>query len=160
MKIKEWLVLQLYRSEKLRFTQKETIKIKLLSFGDWAVKFVKKHEAKSKESFNEEFCLTLEYHLCSTFRNSDQKEIRRLWCDGIVCDQFSKKYVNNNREIETIAWIGEEGQNEYDMKIKFGKYSLRRYAKGTEMTDCIPESDLMDWVEININKKWIVVQLK
>ena len=115
---------------------------------------------KIDESFNEEFCDFLEFHLCDVFRNSDRKDIRRLWCDGIVLNHFSKKFVNDKREINTMAWIGQDGQDEYEMKIKFGKYSLRRYAKGTKMIDCIPSSDSMDWVEIDLERKTIEIQLK
>lgn len=104
------------------------------------------------ESFNQEFCELLEYHLCATFRNSDQKEISKLWCDGIVCNHFSKKLVNDKREIKTIAWIGENGQYEFEMNIKFGKHSLRRYAKGTKIIDCIPDSDSINWIEIDLEK--------
>lgn len=115
---------------------------------------------KIDESFNEEFCDFLEFHLCDTFRNSDKKEIRRLWCDGIVWNHFSKKIVNDKREINTMAWIGQDGQDEYEIKIKFGKYSLRRYAKGTKMIDCIPSSDSMNWIEIDLESKSIEIQLK
>lgn len=112
------------------------------------------------ESFNQEFCEFLEYHLCDTFRNSEQKEIRRLWCDGIVWNHSSKKFVNDKRAISTMAWVGKDGQDEFEMKIKFGKYSLRRYAKGTGIIDCIPDSNSMDWIEIDINEQWIEIQLR
>lgn len=115
---------------------------------------------KIDESFNQEFCEFLEFHLCDIFRNSDKKEIRRLWCDGIVLNYFSKKIINDKREINTMTWIGENGQGEFNMKIKFGKYSLRRYSKGTNMIDCIPSSNSTEWGKIDIENKSIEVQLK
>lgn len=113
-----------------------------------------------EEAFNEKFCDFLEYHLCDTFRNSDKKEMRRLWCDGIVYNHNSKKQVNDKRQIETLAFIGQDGQEEYQMKIKFGKYSLKRYAKGTSLNDCVPNSGSMDWIEIDIENKRIEIHLK
>ncbi len=154
------VVRRLYESPKLTSNQKEIIKEKLISFGDWAVKYVAKNETKYKESFNENFCAFLESHLCKTFKNSEDKEIRRLWCDGVVCSQVSKKHVNNNRRIQTMAWIGQDGQTEYELTIEFGKYSLRRYARGTEMIDTVPNSDTMDWIELDIEKKTIMINLK
>ena len=113
-----------------------------------------------EESFSQKFTEFLEFHLCDTFRNSEKKEIRRLWCDGIVWNHYSKKSINDKREIETMAWIGQSGQDEFEMKIKFGKYSLRRYAKGTALNDCVPNSDSMDWIEIDIENRRIQLQLK
>lgn len=112
------------------------------------------------ESFNQEFCDFLEFHLCDTFRNSEKKEIRWFWCDGVDYHHFDKKYVNDNRKIRTIAWIGQGGQDIYEMTIIFGKYSLRRYAKGTNMIDCVPDSDSMDWITLNVEEKKIEIRLK
>jgi len=60
------------------------------------------------ESFNEDFCLDLEYYLCRTFKNSNRDELRGFWCDGIAWLPVSKKRVNDTRKIETKAWIGNE----------------------------------------------------
>jgi hypothetical protein len=59
----------------------------------------------------------------------------------------------------TKAWIGTNGQDEYEMTIRFGKYALRRYSKGTEMIDCIPSSESMDWIDIEPEKKKIGIRL-
>jgi hypothetical protein len=115
--------------------------------------------------FNENFCSHLEYLLGQTFENSDRQDLKGFWCDGISWNlnsdnQLTKKSVNDRRLIETKALIGKDGQDEYKMTIRFGKYSLRRYAKGTEMIDCIPSSDSMDWIEIEPENKKIEIRLK
>ncbi|NRB53094.1 MAG: hypothetical protein HRU41_35895 [Saprospiraceae bacterium] len=112
------------------------------------------------ESFNQDFCEFLEFHLCKTFRKADDKALRRLWCDGVAWKHCSKKEINDKREINTIAWIGEDGQDEFEMKIKLGKYALRRYVRGTDMTDCIPDSDLADWIMIDIENRFVQIQLR
>ena len=124
------VLVKLFKSPKLNIEQYDNIKGRLREYGNWGEKIISKFENQHKESFNDEFCEYLEHHLCETFRNSRQKEIRSLWCDGIVYNYNSKRTVNNKRKIETMAWIGLEGQDEFKMIIKFGKYSLRRYAKG------------------------------
>jgi len=117
-----------------------------------------------KESFNEDFCSFLEYHLTATFQNSNDRNISSLWCDGIlpslIIKQISKKSVNDARKIITKAFIGKDGQTEFEMTIFFGKYSLRRYSKGTSLEDCVPENDSMDWVNIDLEKRTIELQLK
>jgi hypothetical protein len=45
------------------------------------------------------------------------------------------------------------------MRIFLGNRSLRRFAKGTSMIDCIPDSTSMDWIEINTHKKTIEIKL-
>jgi len=46
------------------------------------------------------------------------------------------------------------------MTIHFGKYALRRYAKGTELIDCIPGAESMDWIDIDVESKNIDLRLK
>ena len=113
----------------------------------------------TEESFNQEFCEFLEFHLSNTFRNSNKKEIKNLWCDGIIWNHNSKKMVVEKREIETIIYIGKDGQGEYQLKIKLGKDSLRRYAKGASLKESVPSSDKLDWIEIDITNKRIKLLL-
>ena len=116
-------------------------------------------------SFNEKFCSQLEFHSCRAFEKSDRQDIKGFWCDGVswtptLDGQLGKKNVNDKRKIVTKAWLGKDGQSEYEMTIYFGQYSLSRYAKGTQLTDCIPSEDTMDWIEINPAKKVIEIKLR
>ncbi|MEO1653158.1 MAG: hypothetical protein AAFU64_06410, partial [Bacteroidota bacterium] len=74
-------------------------------------------KAKSfNESFNEEFCTYLEYHLCVTFGNSEDEEWKRFWCDGVLWapffnDEQNKRYLSleavaKRKNIDTRAKIG------------------------------------------------------
>ncbi len=117
-----------------------------------------------KESFNEDFCAELEYHLTRTFNQSDDKSLRGFWCDGILMPtndlQLTKKSINDKRKIVTKAFLGYDGQDEYEMTINFGQYSLRRYAKGTDLSDSLPNEDTMDWVSLDMKSKTIELKLK
>ena len=122
---------------------------------------------KNEYPFNEDFCTHLECHLSRTFSHSDRQELNGFWCDGISWlptpeSQLTSKSVNDTRRIITKAWIGVDGQDEYEMVIHFGKYSLRRYAKGTDLFDCIPSEESMDWIDIDIDidNQRIEVRLK
>jgi hypothetical protein len=79
-------------------------------------------------SFNEDFCLCLEYHLSHTFGNSTDQRLYGFWCDGVQIpdDEFQLAPININRlkKIETKAWIGADGQDIYHMTIKLGPKSL------------------------------------
>ncbi|TGE28953.1 hypothetical protein [Hymenobacter metallicola] len=118
----------------------------------------------STGSFNEGFCAFLESHLEKTFANSDRKEIKGLWCDGIlppvVESQLTKKAVNDTRQIITQAFVGHADTTAYKLIIDFGKYSLRRYAKGSSLLDCVPSEGSMDWVEIDFASRTLRIQLK
>lgn len=118
----------------------------------------------NEQSSNKEFCTRLEYHLEATFEKSNREDLKGFWCDGVseplLEKQLSKKYVNDNRKIVTKAWIGKDGQTEYEMTIHFGKYTLRRYSKGTALTDCLPSDETMDWIDIDTKNKTIEVRLK
>lgn len=124
-----------------------------------------KKNTNTELSFNQDFCLHLEYHLGSTLEKSGREDVKGFWCDGVLHSpipegQLTKKNINDNRKIVTTAWIGKDGQDEYKMTILFGKYSLRRYAKGTSMIDCIPSDESMDWINIDVNNRKIEIRLK
>ncbi|WP_405352179.1 hypothetical protein [Nonlabens sp. Asnod3-H03] len=116
-------------------------------------------------SFNEDFCTHLEYHLGKTFELSERDDLKEFWCDGVSSipipdSQLTKKSANDSRKIITKAWIGKTGQDEYEMTIQFGKYSLLRYAKGTDMKDCILSENEHDWYYIDTRSKKIQIQLR
>lgn len=121
-------------------------------------------EKEIKESFNQDFCVQLEYHLTRTFGNSEDKNLKGFWCDGVMMpfidSQLTKKSVNDKRMIITKAWLGYDGQGEFEMTIKFGQHSLRRYAKGSDLADCLPSEDTTDWITLDIERKTIEVKLK
>ena len=110
---------------------------------------------ETHKSFNEEFCTHLEYHLGQAFNNSDRHELRGLWCDGIAPDGL----YNQQGMILTTAWVGKDGQGEYEMTIHLGNQALKNYSEGADMIDCLPSSDSMDWIDIDTEKKKIEIKL-
>lgn len=87
-----------------------------------------------KKPFNEEFCAQLEYHLSRAFTNSLNKEFKWLWCDGIKVpfmeDQLLKQHIIEKQQLVTEAWIGTNGQDIYEMIIKFGPRSIEKCSQG------------------------------
>ncbi|MCH2231905.1 MAG: hypothetical protein MK105_16335 [Crocinitomicaceae bacterium] len=120
-------------------------------------------------SYNDEFCVNLEYHLCDTFSKSDSEEIRRFWCDGVshapyYNEQVNKDYLDPKRVliekvIVTTAWLGVSGQDVYEMTIKLGKKAQKNYSEGTSLNNCLPSSDSMNWVKLDCENKKIQVSL-
>jgi len=114
------------------------------------------------ESIDENFCVYLEYHLGLVFQKSDDERVKHFWCDGVAIpssDQLERKFVNDKRKLVTKAWIGKDGQSEYEISIKLGKYALRRFAKGKSLKDCIPGQENSDWIEIDVEMKKIELSL-
>jgi hypothetical protein len=117
-----------------------------------------------RESFNEDFCAQLEYHLTRTFGQTDDKNLKGFWCDGVLMptahQQLTKKNVKDKRKIVTKAWLGFDGQGEYEMTINLGQHSLSRYQNGTDLFDCLQSEDMMDWISLDMKSKTIELQLK
>nr|WP_299488442.1 hypothetical protein [uncultured Allomuricauda sp.] len=114
--------------------------------------------------FNEEFCTQLEYRICHELEKSTDPKLKGFWCDGVSLfpteNQLTKKYVNDKRKIETKAWIGKSGQTEFKATVHFGKKALSKYAKGTELTECIPDLESQsEWIEIDLENKNIEIKL-
>ena len=115
-------------------------------------------------SFNKDFCSHLEYHLCDTFRQSGDKEITAIWCDGIshipiFDNQLELHAIQKTKKIITHAWMGKTGQDKYEMVIHFGEKALNQYAEGKDLTECLPPTDNMDWISINIQRHTIEIYL-
>ena len=153
-------LIELFRSEKLTPTQYSEVRNKISTYGDWAIRLIEKQEKPEEQPFNTEFCEVLEFKLTEALSKSYNSEYQKMWCDGIESKIATKKEVNDRKQINTRAWIGEDGQTEYILIIYFGKYSLRRYAKGTNMEECIPESESPSWINIDSEKKIAKVFLK
>ncbi|PKG50290.1 hypothetical protein, partial [Olleya sp. 1-3] len=121
-------------------------------------------QQKTETPFNEEFCTQLEYRICHELEKSTDPELKGFWCDGVSWfpteNQLTKKNVNDIRRIETKAWIGKTGQTEFKATVHFGKKALSKYAKGTELTECIPDLESKaEWIEIDLENKSIIIKI-
>lgn len=63
-------------------------------------------------------------------------------------------------KIETTAYLGQSGQDAYAMTIFLGKRALRKYKNGKSIIDCVPSEETMEWIKLDVEKKWIHVTLK
>jgi len=123
-------------------------------------------KAENIESFNEEFCSYLQGYLLRVFALSDRKQISFLWCDRVMMpsldSEVSKKSVSKNRQIITKALLleGNARSSECDLIFNFEKYSLRRYARGTSLIDCLPIEDSTDLINIDLENYIICIQLR
>ena len=115
------------------------------------------------ETLDQTFCDFLEYQLCKAFAHSDNEAIKCLWCDGVLKDQpeshYSIKYINDRRQTRLKAFIGKDGQTEYELILKFGKKALSRFINKLHIQDCVPSPYQSNWLRINTEKKEIEVQL-
>ena len=116
-------------------------------------------------SFNIDFCWTLEYHLTEALINSAENKWDFFWCDGIheptINEQFTERNITSIKQISTMAWIGTDAtrQYKYQMIIMLGRCSRRKALRGLDLSSCLPDVEMDDWVEIDIENLWITVQL-
>lgn len=98
------------------------------------------------ESFDIDFCDALDRYLATVLPYDDHKLVCYATTDGVempfIQKQLTKKSVNDTRKIETTVWllIGKDNV-QFALVLYFGKYSLRRYAKGQRLNDCLPPPD-------------------
>ena len=115
-----------------------------------------------KPIFNIDFCTHLEWKI--HFENLGIESIKRFWCDGVDPIPFdlkslSKENIKKNKSILTRAWIGDDGQEVYEMKIKLGKKAVENYLNGLSLIDCIPEKENTEWIKIEPELNKIQVEL-
>jgi hypothetical protein len=113
---------------------------------------------------DQDFCEFLEFELSKAFINSSKNSIRNFWCDGVLlCEPdkyYSQNFVNDNKQVLLKAFIGNDGQTEYELILKFGNKSLDRYAKSLDMKECVPNPEKEGWINIDIENKKIEIQLE
>jgi hypothetical protein len=113
---------------------------------------------------NEEFCEFLEYELTRALKLSDDKELRQLWCDGILLpdleNEYSIEYINANRKVVMCAFIGKDGQDIYELTLNLGNKSLSRFVRGLGIIECIPYNTRNDWFELDIEHRKIEIMLE
>ena len=115
-----------------------------------------------KPVFNNEFCSQLEWKL--DFKNLGIDSLKRFWCDGVDpipfdLESLSRENIIKNKLITTRAWIGEDGQDIYEMRIKLGKKSIANYKNGVSLIECIPDKGNKNWIKIEPETNRIQVSL-
>ncbi len=109
------------------------------------------------------FCDLLEHIIQRQLKFSSAEAVKGFWCDGVLLPtleyEYSPKFVNDNREITLTAFVGRSGQGKYTIKLMFGNQALSRYARGLDISNCIPDFQEDGMFEINPSSKEILIQL-
>ncbi|MGN6438814.1 MAG: hypothetical protein ACTHMM_19880 [Agriterribacter sp.] len=112
---------------------------------------------------NNDFCERLERKISEAFTNSGNEKAKHFWCDGVLLptfeNEYSRKFVNDNRQIVMAAFIGLSGQDKYELVLKFGDKALSKYARGLDIFECIPNSTNETWFDIDVARRKILIQL-
>ncbi len=112
---------------------------------------------------DQDFCAFLEYEICKAFEHSENDQVKGFWCDGVFLNQpdsyYSQKFVNDNKQITLKAFIGKDGQTEYELTLKFGSKSLSRYARNLDIKECVPNPAKQNWLGIDTKGNKIEIQL-
>ena len=97
-------------------------------------------------------------------------ELEYYWCGGVLQipfynDQVNRDYlkfenIKKTKLIETTAWLGRDGQTVYQFTVCLGKQALEKYALGVDLTDCIPNENITNWLHIDTQNKTLTLHLK
>jgi len=124
---------------------------------------LKQSNSELEKSINQDFYEFLEYEICKAFECSDNKETKGFWCDGIALSQhnnsYSRTFLNDNRQVSLRAFIGKDGQTEYELILKFGNKSLSRFLRNLDIKEYLPNPDRQNWFSIDTKRKKIEIQL-
>ena len=112
---------------------------------------------------DQEFCEFLENEISEALSSSTEERLKGLWCDGILLphaeNEYSKKSVNDNRQFIMTAFVGQTGQDKYELTLRFGPKALSRYARDLRLEECVPNPERNDWYDIDIGNRKMVIQL-
>ncbi len=109
------------------------------------------------------FCELLEYKITAALQNSPDDSVKSYWCDGVLLPalecEYSRKQVNNSGQIILTAFIGTDGQDKYEMQLLFGKKALRKFSRGLDISDCIPDLETTNEFTFDSLKKQLLIEL-
>jgi hypothetical protein len=112
---------------------------------------------------DKQFCEFLEYKIGEFLKDFHNEETQGFFCDGVVmtgADYFyTKKSVNDNRRMSFKAFVGMDGQQEYEMTLKFGNKALSQFARNLDIKDCFPSSKNPNSFKIDTVFKTIEISL-
>lgn len=117
----------------------------------------------SQAMLDEDFCSTLDFRLSDVFKASADSFVQAFWCDGVVMPDLQAEtlelMIKKDRQITLKSFIGEDGQDEYQMTLSFGNKAYSRFVRGLEIQSCIPDPDDPGWISLDHKKKTIAVRL-
>ena len=108
---------------------------------------------------NKDFLELLEYQLTKALTISQNSQLKGFWCDGILLPSENEKKLLKTKQVLMTAFLGKDGQDKYDLTLKFGVNSLNNYANCLSLFSCVPNPDMKDWFNIDVSSKTIIVQL-
>jgi hypothetical protein len=86
-----------------------------------------------------------------------------FWCDSVTTIAsdlyYTKKFINDNKYVSLLAYIGKDGQTKYEVILYFGPKALSRYARDLPIVECIPDTNASEWFTIDVQKQKIEIQL-
>jgi hypothetical protein len=113
---------------------------------------------------DQDFCEFLEYKICKALVHSDNDQIKGFWCDGVLLNQpdntYSQEFIKDSKQIKLKAFIGNDGQTEYELTLKFGNRALIRFAKNLDIKECVPSPENHNWFALDTEQNRIEIQLE
>lgn len=113
--------------------------------------------------FNQDFCSQLEYSL--DFEQLDREDLKGYWCDGVDhlpkdIKSLAKSRIEKERTIVTKAWIGRDGQGEYEMTINLGGDFIKAYMSDSNLLASIPGREEKGWIDVDTEQRKVEIKLK
>ncbi|TGD79032.1 hypothetical protein EU557_18865 [Hymenobacter wooponensis] len=118
----------------------------------------------------QEFFTLLEYTFTHALAESDNEELRRYWCDGVLYPEWEEEYlpqhVTKSKEIILRAWMeGRSGKKKplthqiHPLHLGLGKLSLKTYLRGQDLSKWIIEGIDPTWVTLDEKGMTFFIQL-
>jgi hypothetical protein len=114
---------------------------------------------------DQDFCEFLEYRITKALKETANEDVRGFWCDGVLLPtnergHLALQHVKHHRKIVFKAFIGKDGQSEYELVVKIGNDALNRYTHNEDLKVCVPDIEDLSWFEIDTEKRRVWIQLK
>ncbi len=102
------------------------------------------------------FWICLEYRVCGELAGFAERDLRRLWCDGFIPEQYI--FDDPSPRVLGRAWIGIGNWHQEEWKFTLLLDRFIRSCASVAWSDLLPPPDVTRWLTVDPIGKQLVVE--
>lgn len=95
------------------------------------------------------YWLRLKHRICVEFRGFADEQLRRVWCDGLVPEEYDLRAEEPNDRGH--AWCCLTGQESWTFRLLVHPDTRRR--EGIDWSALLPDDELTGWLSPHLRRK-------
>ena len=100
-----------------------------------------------------DYWVALEYRICRELEGFEDGQLRALWCDGLVPEEW--ELPAGQPSVRGLAWFGRTGQDRWQFVLLLAPSPSSR--EGIHWDELLPPDDHTGWLSVDLERRSIVI---